>query len=111
MPFHASRNDGRTTNKPVKYKFKIFPEGGLEFDFITLLVNPDSLRRRYAPHFSEWDSVGGDTTAIDFRDMIPGRRYVAVVVAIDEVGAYSPIMNFDINMLFFNVSYAGLLGP
>ena len=103
--------DGRTTNKPVKYKFKIFPEGGLEFDFITLLVNPDSLRRRYAPHFSEWDSVGGDTTAIDFRDMIPGRRYVAVVVAIDEVGAYSPIMNFDINMLFFNVSYAGLLGP
>lgn len=103
--------DGRTTNRPVQYKFKIFPEGGPEFDFITLLVNPDSLRRRYAPHFSEWDSVGGDTTAIDFRDMVPGRRYVAVVVAIDEVGAYSPIMNFDVNMLFFNVSYAGLLGP
>lgn len=103
--------DGRTTNKPVKYKFKVFSEGSAEFDFITLLVNPDSLRRRYAPHFMEWDSVGGDTTAIDIRNLVPSRRYVAAVVAIDEVGAYSPIMNLDVNMLFFNVSYAGLLGP
>lgn len=103
--------DGRTTNKPVKYKFKVFSEGSTEFDFITLLVNPDSLRRRYAPRFSEWDSVGGDTTAVDIRDLVPSQRYVVAVVAFDEVGAYSPIMNLDINMLFFNVSYAGLLGP
>ncbi|MEQ1831782.1 MAG: hypothetical protein ABL977_01920 [Candidatus Eisenbacteria bacterium] len=103
--------DGRTTSRPVKYKFKLFPEGGPEFDFLTLLVNPDSLRRRYAPRFSEWDSVGGDTTAVDFRNLVPNRRYVAAVVAFDEVGAYSPIMNLDINMLFFNVSFAGLLGP
>lgn len=103
--------DGRGTNKPVKYKYKLFPEGGAEFDFLTLLVNPDSLRRRYAPNFSSWDSVGGDTTAIDLRDLIPNKRYVVAVVAFDEVGAYSPIMNLDQNMLFFSVSYAGLLGP
>ena len=103
--------DGRTSNRPVKYKFKVFPEGGGEFDFLTLLVRPDSLRRRYAPRFAEWDSVGGDTTAVDFRNLVPNRRYVAVVVAFDEVGAYSPVMNFDVNMLFFTVSFAGLLGP
>ncbi|MCE9627080.1 MAG: hypothetical protein K8R56_04085 [Candidatus Eisenbacteria bacterium] len=107
----GSDPDGRGTNKPVKYKYKLFPEGGAEFDFLTVLVNPDSLRRRYAPNFSEWDSVGGDTTAIDLRNLIPNRRYVVAVVAFDEVGAYSPIMNLDQNMLFFSVSFAGLLGP
>ena len=111
LGWKGSDPDGRGTNKPVQYKFKVFSEGSAEFDFITLLVNPDSLRRRYAPHFSEWDSVGGDTTAVDIRDLVPSRRYVVAVVAIDEVGAYSPIMNLDINMLFFNVSFAGLLGP
>jgi hypothetical protein len=103
--------DGRGTNRPVKYKYKLFPEDGPEFDFITLLVNPDSLRRRYAPHFTGWDSVGGDTTAVNFRDMVPNRKYVAVVVAFDEVGAYSPVFNLDVNMLYFTVGYAGLLGP
>jgi hypothetical protein len=95
----------------VKYKYRLFNESSAEFDFITLLVNPDSLRRRYAPRFSGWDSVGGDTTSIDIRDLVPNRKYVVVVVAFDEVGAYSPVMNLDVNMLFFTVSYAGLLGP
>jgi len=103
--------DGRGTNKPVKYKYKLFYDGNPEFDFITLLVNPDSLRRRYAPTFSSWDSVGGDTTSVDIRDLVPNRRYVVAVVAFDEVGAYSPIMNLDVNMLFFNVGFAGLVGP
>lgn len=103
--------DGRGTNKPVKYKYRLFSEDAQDFDFIRVLVDPDSVRRRYAPHFSDWDSVGGDTTAVDFRDMIPKRKYVAVVVAFDEVGAYSPVMNFDVNMLYFTVDYAGLLGP
>lgn len=103
--------DGRGTNKPVKYKFKVFSEASPEFDFITLLVRPDSLRKHYAPGFASWDSVGGDTTFVDIQNLAPNRKYVAVVVAFDEVGAYSPVMNFDVNMLFFTVSYAGLLGP
>ena len=111
IAWKGSDPDGRTTSRPVKYKYKVFPEGGGEFDFITLLVNPDSLRKRYAPGFSEWDSVGGDTTSVNLRDLTPNRRYVVAVIAIDEVGAYSPVMNLDGNMLFFTVSYAGLVGP
>ena len=103
--------DGRGTNRPVKYKYKLFVEGSVEIDFERVLTDPDSLRRRYAPHFSDWDSVGGDTTAVDIRDLVPQRKYVAAVVAFDEVGAYSPVMNFDVNLLYFNVSFAGLLGP
>jgi hypothetical protein len=103
--------DGRGTTKPVQYKFKVFSQGGRVFDFLTLLVNPDSLRRHYAPRFSEWDSVGGDTTGIDIRNLVPGQDYVLAIVAFDEVGAYSPVMNYDNNLLFFHVSYAGLLGP
>ncbi len=103
--------DGRGTNKPVKYKFKIFNDASTEFDWLQMLTNPDSLRRRYAPDFSEWDSVGGDTTAVDIRDLVPKRRYMAIVVAFDEVGAYSPVFNQDVNMLLFDVNYAGLLGP
>jgi len=103
--------DGRTTTKPVQYKFKLFTDGAADFDFTTVLVDPDSLRRRYAPRFSEWDSVSGDTTFATFQNLVPKRRYVAVVVAFDEVGAYSPVFNQDVNMLFFNVDFAGLLGP
>jgi hypothetical protein len=103
--------DGRTTNKPVQYKFKLFSDASADFDFVHVLTDPDSLRRRYAPHFSEWDSVGGDTTAVSFTNLIPKHQYVAAVVAIDEVGAYSPIMSLDVNMLYFNVDFAGLLGP
>jgi hypothetical protein len=103
--------DGRTTNKPVQYKYRIFSEASTDFDFLTLLVRPDAVRERYAPHFSEWDSVSGDTTTIAVQGLTPDRKYVAVVIAIDEVGSYSPVMNYNTNMLYFTVSYAGLLGP
>jgi hypothetical protein len=103
--------DGRGTNRPVRYKYKLFHEDNPEFDFITLLVHPDSLRKHYAPDFDGWHSVGGDTTAVDIRDLVPNRKYVAAVVAFDEVGAYSPVMSLDVNMLYFTVGFAGLLGP
>jgi len=103
--------DGRTTTKPVYYKFKVFAEDNREFDFLTMLVRPDSLRKYYAPDFAGWDSLGATATGIDIRDLLPDKRYVAVVVAFDEAGAYSPVFNYDVNMLYFNVSYAGLLGP
>ena len=103
--------DGRGTTKPVKSKFSVFSQSNTRFDFLTLLVNPDSLRRRYAPTFSDWDSVGGDTLSVDIHNLVPGQDYVLALVAFDEVGAYSPVMNYDTNLLFFHVSYAGLLGP
>ena len=95
--------DGRTSNKPKKYKFRIFARGGADFDFNQIVVNPDSLRRRFAPSFAEWDSVGGDTTSANFTNINPRNEYILVVLAIDEVGAYSPVLNFDVNMLFFRV--------
>ncbi|MCC6650064.1 MAG: hypothetical protein IT348_02825 [Candidatus Eisenbacteria bacterium] len=103
--------DGRHSTRPVKYKYKVFPENGQDFDFVTLLVNPDSLRRRYAPDFSEWDSCGGDTTWAELRQLQPRTRYAFVVVAFDEAGAYSPVLNFDSSMLYFGVSVVGTLGP
>lgn len=103
--------DGRAHPKPVKYKWKVFPENGLEFDFLTVLVNPDSLRRYYAPNFSAWDSVGGDTTSVDISQLEPNKRYVFIVIAFDEAGAYSPVLNFDSSMLYFVVSNAAALGP
>ena len=103
--------DGRTKTKPVRYKYKVFANDNQEFDFLTMLVNPDSLRRRYAPDFAGWNSVGGDTTSIGIHDLLPNHHYVAVIVAFDEVGAYSPVFNYDTNMLYFSVDYAGRLGP
>jgi hypothetical protein len=103
--------DGRGTNKPVKYKFRLFSEANGDFPFEFVLAEPDSIRRRYGPNFATWDSVGGDTTSVNFRDLIPGPKYMAVVVGFDEAGAYSPVMLQGVNMVYFRVSYAGLLGP
>lgn len=103
--------DGRTSSKPVKYKYKAFAEDNREFDFLQLLLNPDSLRRFYAPNFSTWDSVGGDTTWAELRQLQPNKRYAFVLVGFDEVGAYSPVLSFDSSMLYFGVSVVGTLGP
>jgi hypothetical protein len=103
--------DGRGTSRPVQYKFKLFSTDGRDFPFQQILAEPDSLRRRYAPHFSEWDSVGGDTTQMDFRNLPPGQDYIVAVVAFDEAGAYSPVMSFDSNLLFCHVLVAGTSGP
>lgn len=103
--------DGRSHLKPVKYKYKVFPEDGLDFDFTTLAINPDSMRRYYAPGFSKWDSLGGDTTSVNLTGLRANQRYIFVVLAFDEAGAYSPVLNFDQNMLYFVVSYVGTLGP
>jgi hypothetical protein len=111
MTWVGSDPDGRNTTKPVKYKFKLFLEGAADFDFQEAIVHPDSVRRFYAPQFATWDSCGGDTTTVVFRNLVPNRRYIAVVVAFDEVGAYSPVMNQDVNMMLFDVKFAASLGP
>lgn len=109
----GSDPDGRTTSRPVKYKFAVFYAGSPLFPFGELLSDPDSLRRYFAPGFAGWDSVGGDTTWADVRDLIPdpNRLYKFIVIAIDEAGAYSPVLNPEINVLNFYVGFAGALGP
>jgi hypothetical protein len=75
------------------------------------IEKPDSLRARYEPDFSEWDSTGGDTTTVQYTNLAPNQEYMFVVVAFDEAGAYSPIFNLNKNMLRFRVGFAGALGP
>ncbi len=103
--------DGQVSRKPVKFKYKLFPEDGLDFTFLELLLRPDSLRRYYAPTFPGWDSVSGDTVSVTLMHMIPDKRYVFVAVALDEAGAYTSIFTLDGNMLFFYVGYSSGAGP
>jgi hypothetical protein len=101
--------DGRGSRRPVKYKYKVFDSEDQELDFITILLKPDTLRTRYGPSFSTWDSVGGDTTQVDLHDLRPGVK-VAVIVAFDEAGAFSPVFTVDVNLFVFQVTYE-FLGP
>ena len=104
-------DDGVRTQKPVKYKFKILSDL-TEVSRLTAHTNPDSVRRYYAPRYwAGWDSTSGDTTQKQFTNLTPGSDYVFVVVAFDEVGAYSPIFSFDNNMIYFRVSFAGAQNP
>ncbi len=102
--------DGQFTQKPVKYKYKLFKLGS-SYPFDTWFREPDSLRRTFAPTFPGWDSTSAETTIVQFTNLIPGSEYLFVVVAFDEAGAYSPIFDQNSNMLRFYVGFAGTLGP
>jgi hypothetical protein len=106
--------DGQFTQKPVKYKYKMFrvtPE-----EFRAYGQDPDSLRRQYAPHFFGWDSTSADTTFAQFTNLTPSTEgdpstYLFALVGFDEAGAYSPVFSLDTNVLQMNVGFAGSLGP
>lgn len=102
--------DGVFNRGPVKYKYRLFTQSD-EFPLNLAVADPDSLRAFYAPNFPGWDSVGGDTTSVRFTNLVPGQRYLFVVIGIDEAGAYSPIFSLNKNMLRFEVGYTGVLGP
>ena len=40
----------------------------------SVLVDPDTLRRRWGPYYTEWDSVPGDVNAISLQNLAPERR-------------------------------------
>ena len=103
--------DGRFTQRPVKYKFRLFDRSDPEFPVQLAIDHPDSLRNFYAPVFAGWDSLPGDTTEISFSNLVPDRRYLFVITAIDEAGDYDPLFSPDKNMLMFKVGFAGTLGP
>ena len=112
--------DGVFTQKPVKYKFRLFKEtdnifnvpgysGTGAFDFAR--SNGDSLRKFFAPNFAGWDSSSADTTFATFTNLTPDSRYLFVVVGYDEAGAYSPVFTRNTNMLQLLVTFAGNNGP
>jgi len=111
MTFTGTDPDGQGMKRPVYYRYKLFGDGDREFDFLTMLIRPDSLRRHYAPDFAGWDSVSGDTCRVSFDRMLPDRKYVLAVVAFDEAGAYTPVFSYDTNLLYFLCQYTGRQGP
>jgi len=102
--------DGVHSKKPTHYRWKLLNDSG-EFPRIVAILDPDSLRRRYAPTFAEWDSVPGDVTSATLQNLVPGQNYIFVVVAFDEAGAYSPVFTPASNMLNFYVSATVTNGP
>jgi hypothetical protein len=104
--------DGITTNRPVKYKYKLLPRGNTEFDIDYARFNPDSLRRYYAErNFAGWDSTGGDTMSVHYSGLTPNQTYLFVVTGFDEVGDYDPVFNFSKNMVTFQAVLESTLGP
>lgn len=104
--------DGVFTQKPVKYKYRLFRPSDTEFDFQKAQLYPDSLRMFYAArNFAGWDSVSGDTTFVQYTQLTPNAPHLFVVIGIDEAGAYSPDFSLESNMLKFTPGFAGTLGP
>lgn len=99
--------DGRSSRKPVKYKYKLFEASEAGLQPLDIMLRPDTLLRLYAPGFASWDSVGGDTTQVNLDNLTEGSKLL-VVVAFDEAGAYSPVFKLYDNMMPFEVSYKGL---
>lgn len=113
ITFTGDDPDGQTSRTPVKYKYKLFSLDNQDFDFLTLLLRPDSLRHYYAKqNWAGWDSVAGDTARVTLTHLQPGgTKYVLAVISFDEAGAYSPVFSLDTNMLYFTCQYEAINGP
>ena len=109
IQWQGSDPDG-SSGLPVKYKYRLFREGFSEPPFSAILTDPDTLRRYYAPTFQDWDSTSAESTSVQFTNLPSGQNYIFAVVAIDEQGDYSPLFNFNTNLLRFRVTL-GNLGP
>jgi hypothetical protein len=100
--------DGQFHDRPVSYRYLKVP---VDKDSEIFRSDPDSLRRRDAPHgFANWDSTGGDSAFVRLTDLTPGSRYLFAVVAFDEAGAYSPVFSLFENILQMYVTVSAM-GP
>ena len=102
--------DGVSSQKPVKYKFRLFKDGVGGFSVQNISAFFDSLRHAYPPSFATWDSSASDTF-FQYRGLTPSGTYVFAVAGIDEAGAYSPAWSFDSNLLYFFVDFPVVYGP
>ena len=99
------------SKKPVKYKF-IMLTNNSPVPVSVAISTPDSVRRYYAPmNWAGWDSTSGDTTEVQYTNLVPQGDYLFVVVAFDEAGAYSPVFSLNGNMLALRVTFAAAGGP
>jgi len=117
--WHGNDPDGVFTQRPIKYKFKMFKDTDAIFSspanqtdqFDLARQQPELLRKFFAPGFAGWDSSSADTTFATYSSLVPQSRYMFVVVGFDEAGAYSPVWSRSINMLQLLVTFAGNNGP
>jgi hypothetical protein len=117
--WHGNDPDGVFTQRPIKYKFKMFKDTDAVFggtpnqtdQFDLARQQPELLRKFFAPAFAGWDSSSADTTFSTYTNLVPQSRYMFVVVGFDEAGAYSPVWGRSINMLQLLVTFAGNNGP
>ncbi len=108
--WEGSDPDG-PNGRPAKYKFKLF-KWAPGSDYYAYIVDPDSLRRQYAPTFTDWDSISGDSTGIQLRNLEPMGRYLFVITALDAEGAYDPVFSLYKNVLDARVAFStNTLGP
>ena len=91
---------------PTRYRYKLFDENGTDFDFTTILVNPDSLLRFYAPGFAGWPEVDASVTQVTLHDLDPGQKHILVLVATSGFGHYDRVLSFSRNALYFYVNPA-----
>jgi hypothetical protein len=111
--------DGVFTTKPVRYKYLLLGPGnessvvpgGIAAIFAS---GGTAIRRYYAPEFRAdqgWVATSGETTSVQFTDLVPSATYLFTVVAFDEAGAYSPVFLFEKNIIRFTVKFAAGSGP
>ncbi|HYM80252.1 MAG TPA: hypothetical protein VEY91_02445, partial [Candidatus Limnocylindria bacterium] len=119
--------DGVFTQKPLKYKYRLFASGARPADFpypvdepdflVFATLNPDSLRKGYAPEsrvdglsFPGWDSTNAESTEAQYANLVPESNYLFVVTGFDEAGAYDPVFSAR-NMLQLFVTFANNASP
>jgi hypothetical protein len=109
--------DGQFSQKPVRYKYRLYSDATDRETINLAAVNPDAFRDSVVfSGFAGYDSSSADTTFATFSNLTPSvgntvNRYLFVVVGFDEAGAYSPLFNLSSSMLLFTAGYANALGP
>lgn len=103
--------DGVFTTRPIKYKY-ILLSNNTEVTVQTALMNPDSVRRYYAPlAWAGWDSTSSDTTFVHFTNLILGQSFVFCVIGFDEQGDYTVPFSLSSNMLHMRIVLPGTVSP
>jgi len=104
--------------RPVSYKYLLLGPGNesvVPGGIAAVIASKGAaIRLTQAPSFpaaNGWVAVSGDTTSVQFKDLVPGASYVFVVAAFDDAGAYSPVFQLTTNVLLFTVGFAAAIGP
>jgi hypothetical protein len=110
LGFTGHDPDGVGEKRPTYYRWRLF-SGSSEIPLAVILSDPDTLRRRFAPSFADWDSLGELASSVELRGLTPGQSFLVVVVAFDAAGAFSPVFSTSENMMMIRVSSSATLGP